>query len=136
MRRVSIAATALVAALGLPGCAGTFIPSGSVTGCFRAIPVAQAEVHDSNAHLEGVHLVPIDHIKGRLAQALEQSGFGVDTPVCAVAFQDNFAPDQVTGAQPGVGGHYAIVVVTSKSLRLVTSYVTDHLPKNFGRRLI
>jgi hypothetical protein len=121
-------------------CNGTPTPgvsNGSVSACYRAIPTARKAIHDPRATLIGVHRIPADRVKARLPAAEQHQLAGDnDTTVCALAFHGRFAPGQVDLAPPDESGSYAIVLVTSKKLRLLDSAVIDHLPRALGGRFV
>ncbi|HET6915803.1 MAG TPA: hypothetical protein VFH56_06900 [Acidimicrobiales bacterium] len=127
-----LGACALVAAC---GSASPGLSNGSVSACYRAIPKGRQAVHDAKATLIGVHRIPADKVRERLPlQEQHQLAADNDTTVCAVAFKGNFSPGQVDLAPPEEYGTYAIVLVTSKKLRLIDSVVLDHLPSALGKR--
>lgn len=129
-----VAAGVLVSACGsaTPG-----LSNGSVSACYRAIPTGRQAVHDSKATLIGVHRIPADKVRQRLPlQEQHQLAADNDTTVCAVAFKGNFSPGQVDLAPAEEHGAYAIVLVTSKKLRLLDSVVLDHLPPSLGKRTL
>jgi hypothetical protein len=132
-------AGAVIAAVllgGVTGCGGIDLQGlrGSVSACYRAIPVAHDAVRDPRAQLLGVHRVPADQVAGHLPPD-QRSTVEKDTTVCAVAFKGPFAAGQVMQAPPADQGEYAIVLVTSRKLELVHSYVLATLPKRFRGRL-
>jgi hypothetical protein len=137
-------AAALIAGLlistGAAGCGATPSPglsNGSVSACYRAIPTARNAIHDPQATLIGVHRIPVDKVQSHLPpQAKSQLEGDNDTTVCAVAFHGKFTPGQVELAPPDVSGTYAVVLVTSKRLKLIDSAVLNHLPRALGRRLV
>jgi hypothetical protein len=128
-----LAATALAGCTnGRPG-----VSNGSVSSCYRAIPVAKAAVHDDHATLIGVHRVPADTVKRRLPSSVQtQLATEDDSVVCSVAFKGTFAPGQVEMAPPAQHGSYAIVLLTSRRLDLVGSVVLGSLPKSLGGRTV
>jgi hypothetical protein len=135
LRGLGVAAVVLVAA----GCSSTTpgVSNGSVSACYRAIPVGRSAVHNSQARLIGVHRVPVDTVRDRLPpSARAELAAEDDTAVCAMAFKGTFTPGQVALAPPGDQGRYAIVLVSSRKLHLVASIVLDHLPHSFGARTI
>ena len=124
----------LVAACGTPR---SFLSNGSVSACYRAIPTARAAVHSSHATLIGVHRVPADRVKGQLSPSAQTTLSGEeDASVCTVAFKGSFAPGQVDLAPPAEQGRYALVLVTSRNLRVLASVVLDQLPRSLGKRTI
>jgi hypothetical protein len=137
--RLALAA-AMVAAAVLAGACGGPTPvvgNGSVSACYRAIPVGRTALHDPKARLIGVHHVPLDYVRSRLpAYARTELARENDTGVCVMAFQGSFAPGQVTLAPSGQHGPYAVVVVSSRKLRLVAAVVLGHLPHAFGGRTL
>lgn len=129
-----LAAGALVSACGsgTPG-----LSNGSVSACYRAIPTGRQAIHDRKATLIGVHRIPADKVRQRLPlQEQHQLAADNDTTVCAVAFKGHFSPGQVDLAPGEESGAYAIVLVTSKKLRLIDSVVLDHLPPSLGKRTL
>ena len=136
----ALAALALVGLLGgLTGGCGTRpgVSNGSVSACYRAIPVGRGALHDSAATLIGVHRVPVEQVRSHLPAA-EQAALDAenDTAVCAMAFRGQFTPGQVDAAPTGQSGSYALVLVSSRRLHLVAAIVLDHLPKAFGGRTV
>ena len=132
-------ALALCAALVGGGCgsAAPGLSNGSVSACYRAIPAGRQAVHDKNATLIGVHRIPADKVRERLPLAEQhQLAADNDATVCAVAFKGHFAPGQVELAPPYESGSYAIILVTSKKLKLIDSVVLDHLPRSLGKRTL
>lgn len=131
---------ALLAAGALVGGCGSATPglsNGSVSACYRAIPTGRQAIHEPKATLIGVHRVAADKVRERLpVQEQQQLAADNDTTVCAVAFKGNFQPGQVDLAPPTASGSYAIVLVSSKRLRLIDSVVLDHLPRALGRRTL
>jgi hypothetical protein len=116
------------------------VSNGSVSACYRAIPTARKAIHDPQATLIGVHRIPADRVRSRLPPAeqhqLDQLAGDNDTTVCALAFHGKFAPGQVELAPAEESGSYAVVLVSSKKLKLIDSAVLDHLPRGLGRRLV
>jgi hypothetical protein len=135
---LAAAATAALVGLAAASCSThPVITNGSVTGCYRAIPTARAAVHSSRASVVGVHRVAADALKGTLPPAAQMVLTGDnDTSVCAVAFKGSFRPGEVALANPGEKGRYALVLVTSRHLRLLASVVLDRLPHSLGKRTI
>ena len=144
MRRLHLAAAALVAGFVLAataaGCGAAPTPgvsNGSVSACYRAIPTARNAIHNPEAALIGVHRIAADEVKSHLPPAEQNQLAGDnDTTVCSLAFHGRFAPGQVDLAPPDESGSYAVVLVTSKKLKLLDSAVLDHLPRSLGRRLV
>lgn len=121
------------------GCGGAApgVSNGSVSACYRAIPVGRNAVHDSKARLIGVHRVPIDTVRNRLPQsARAELAAEDDTAVCAMAFKGPFTSGQVELAPPDETGSYALVLVSSRHLHLVAALVLDQLPSSFGARTV
>jgi hypothetical protein len=113
------------------------LSNGSVSACYRAIPTALAAVHDDHATLIGVHRVAADQVKPHLPPAAQSVLAGDDdTSVCAVAFKGAFTAGQVQLAPPTEQGKYAVVLVTTRHLNVLTSAVLATLPKAFGKRTI
>ena len=124
-------------------CSSTPTPglsNGSVSACYRAIPTARKAIHDSHATLIGVHRIPADKVRSHLPPSeqhqLDQLAGDNDTTVCAVAFHGKFVAGQVELAPPDEFGAYAIVLVSSKKLKLIDSAVLDHLPRALGGRFV
>jgi hypothetical protein len=122
------------------GCGATPTPglsNGSVSACYRAIPTARHAIHDSRATFIGVHRVAADRVGSHLPPSAQSRLSGDnDTTVCAIAFHGKFAPGQVDLAPPGDAGSYAVVLVSSKKLKLIDSAVLNHLPRFLGRRFV
>lgn len=133
--RWRLAVAGVVVALAAAGCGPVHpvVSRGTVADCYRAIPIAKKAIHDPKAKMKGVHRIPARKLRPQVT--LAYGSVAPKTPVCVIAFQGDFAPGQVTDARPDAQGHYAIVVITSKNLRLVTSVVTDRLPRRFAGRL-
>jgi hypothetical protein len=139
MRRPRLLAGSLVFALVLGSCGTTRpgISNGSVSACYRAIPTARAALRNNHASLVGVHRVPADSVRGKLPPTARTVLAGDnDTTVCALSFRGNFLPGQVNLAPPDEAGRYAVVLVTSRHLRLLASAVLDQLPPALGKRTI
>jgi hypothetical protein len=112
------------------------ISNGSTSACYRAIPTATHAVHVKGAKLVGVHRSSTERIRQKLPPTAQgQLNPEMDTTVCAVVFRGTFKPGDVDQAQPGAAGSYAIVLVTSGKLQLLTSFVVPKLPPTLGRRL-
>lgn len=135
--RLVLASVVTLLGLALNGC-GLVPPTPAtpkyVSPCFRGLPEATAALHDRKAKLVGVHRLRLAKLIKRLPKELEVPG-DEKLDVCAFAFKGPFTPDQVDNNQTTTGGEYAIVLVTSKSLRLVASFEVNHLPERFGRPL-
>lgn len=113
------------------------LSNGSVSACYRAIPTARKAIHDAQASVIGVHRIPVDSVESRLPpEAKTQLQGDNDTTVCAIAFHGKFNAGQVDLAPPDVSGTYAVVLVSSKKLKLIDSAVLNHLPRSLGRRLV
>ena len=113
------------------------VSNGSVSACYRAIPVGRSAIHDPAATLIGVHRVPVDTVRSRLpAAAQSQLAADDDTAVCAMSYRGAFQAGQVDLAAPGQEGEYALVLVSSKRLHLVASVVLPELPRAFGGRTV
>jgi hypothetical protein len=139
IRSVAAGLAVLAGAAGLASCGAAgpvslSLNSGSVSACYRGLPTARAALHDPTAKLRGVHRVPVDNLEHKFPTVTMPAGDS-DTQVCAFSFLGEFSPGQVDGAPPNAQGHVAVVVVTSKNLRLVTSYVGDQVPPGLGRRV-
>jgi hypothetical protein len=100
---------------------------GTVSACYRALPIARVALHDNSAKLQGVHRMPFDTLARTLPGVTLPTGDD-DTEVCAFAFTGRFTAGQVTDAPPQSQGSYALVAVDSKHLDLVISYVGAQLP--------
>ena len=135
--RIPSVALALACLLTAAGCGAPHvgISNGSISACYRALPAARSAVHDPKARLVGVHRVPADHIPPRL-RSITSLPHELDVAVCAVAFRGTFAAGQVTGARPGASGKYAVVIITTKHLKILASYVGDRLPRSFRGKLV
>ena len=132
-----VSALAFAATLAACGAPHPGISNGSVSACYRAIPTARAAVHDGHATLIGVHRVPADRVKLHLPPAAQaELGGDDDTSVCAFAFKGTFTPGQVELAPAAEQGKYAVVLVTTRNLYVLTSAVLTSLPKAFGKRTI
>ncbi len=132
-------AVSLAAGSGLAGCGAPTpgVSNGSVSACYRAIPVGSTAVHDRNARLIGVHRIPVDVVRSRLpGWARAELAAENDTAVCAMAFRGRFAPGQVEMAPGSEGGDYALVLVSSRRLHLVGAIVLNNLPRAFGGRTL
>jgi hypothetical protein len=116
-----------------PGISLSFDP-GAVSACYRGLPAARTALHEDSAKLTGVHRVPYDTLHKRLP-TLSMPAVEDDSEVCTFAFDGQFQPGQVTDAPPSSQGTVAVVVISIKKLVLVTSWVGDHLPSAFGRRV-
>jgi hypothetical protein len=129
-----VACLALLTSCGTPR---PGISNGSVSACYRAIPTARDAVHDSHASLIGVHRVTAERVKTLLTAAAQAELTGDnDTTVCAISFKGAFAPGQVELAPVTEQGKYAVVVVTSRHLRLLVSSVLNDLPSSLGGRTL
>jgi hypothetical protein len=128
-----------LAASALSGCHSPppGVSNGSVSSCYRAIPIAKAAIHDVHATLIGVHRIPADTVKHRLPPSAQvELANEDDTVVCAVSFKGSFAAGQVNLAPPPEQGPYAVVLLTSRRLHLVGSVVLSSLPKSLGGRTV
>jgi len=138
--RPALAGILLALTASLPAsCSGARpgVSNGSVTVCYRAIPTARAAVHSPGATLVGVHRLTADQLRRRLPEdGRAQIEAENDTSVCAVTFRGDFASGQVDQAPPGRSGRYAIVVVSSRRLQVLTSIVLDSVPPGLGRRTL
>jgi hypothetical protein len=135
LRRAAAAVAVLAAVSSCSHAPG--VSNGSVSVCYRAIPIGRGAIHEKSAKLIGVHRVPVDTVRSRLpASAQSQLANENDTAVCAMAFRGNFGAGQVQLAAPDQTGDYAIVLVSSLRLHLVGSVVLDQLPPSFGGRRI
>lgn len=137
-RRATLAAAAVVLGTLAAGCATRpGVSNGSVSACYRAIPVGRGAVHDPGAHLIGVHRVPVEQVRDQLPPAVRSTlASEDDTAVCVMAFRGRFGPGQVDAAPTGQQGQYALVLVSSRRLHVVGAVVLDHLPRAFGGRVI
>lgn len=130
---IAVAVTA--AALGGCGAPTPGVSNGSVSACYRAVPVGNRAIHEPGARLIGVHRIPVDAVRSHLPQqARAQLAAENDTAVCAMAFHGRFHPGQVDLAEPTASGDYALVLVSSRHLDLVGAVVLDHLPRALGGR--
>jgi len=123
----------------LAGCGAPHpgVSNGSVSACYRAIPVAKAAVHDKHATMIGVHRIPVDKLRAHLpASAQAELASEDDSQVCAVAFKGTFAPGEVDLAPAGEQGSYAVVLVSSRNSDLIGSAVLTHLPDLLGKRTV
>ena len=135
MAMAGILVASTVAACGAAPSPG--LSNGSVSACYRAIPTARKAIHDPQATLIGVHRIPIDQVESRLPpEAKSQLQGDNDTTVCSIAFHGKFPPGQVDLAPPDKSGTYAVVLVSSKKLKVIDSAVLNHLPRSLGRRLV
>lgn len=132
----SLTSLALTALLTATACTTTpGVSNGSVSVCYRALPLGRAAIHDRHAKLIGVHRVPVEAVRTHLpATAQYELAADDDTSVCAISFKGAFRAGQVDLAPPGQSGDYALVLVSSKKLHLVATVVLTHLPKAFGGR--
>ena len=106
------------------------ITNGAVSACFRALPTARGAIHDPKARFQGVQRIPADYVKRRL----HISVLPTDTEVCAFAFRGSFSAGQVDAAPITESGPYAVVLVTSRRLHLLRSFVGARLPARFSHR--
>jgi hypothetical protein len=133
------AGVALLAGGGLLSSCGTdpaslSLSAGSVSPCYRGLPAARIALHEDDAKLKGVHRLQVDKLRPAFPNVTLPPGDD-DTEVCTFSFEGKFTPGQVTGAPSNSRGPYAIVVVSSKELSLVTSYVGSALPKDFSHQV-
>lgn len=113
------------------------VSNGSVSACYRAIPTARAAAHDKTAAVIGVHRIPVGRVLGRLpASAKTVVSSDNDSTVCVVSLRGAFGPGQVELAPSDEQGRYAVILFTSRHLRLVASAVVSDLPKAFGGRVL
>ncbi|MDE3202734.1 MAG: hypothetical protein KGQ66_00765 [Acidobacteriota bacterium] len=133
-KHVVLAASLLL----LGACSNTpGVSNGSVSVCFRAIPVGRSAIHAHHASLIGVHRVPVDAVRRHLPPAAQaQLTAENDTSVCVMAFRGDFTSADVELAPPGRSGHYALLLVTSRQLKLIASVVLESLPRAFGGRTV
>ena len=126
-----------VSAVTACGTAGVSISvnPGAVSVCYRGLPTARNALNDRSAKLNGVHREPFDNLHKRVPSITMPVGDD-DTEVCTFAFTGTFRPGQVTGAPTAEQGTVALIVVSSKKLELVTSWVGNQLPKSFGGRRV
>jgi hypothetical protein len=129
-----VAGLALAAAAAGCGVPHPGINNGAVSGCFRAIPTARADVHNPNARMVDVDRLAADKAFNRLSPQTPTTA-DLDTSVCAVVFEGTFDPGQVELAPPTASGHYAIVLVTDRTLTVVGAYLANHPPGNLGAHL-
>jgi hypothetical protein len=131
-------AAAILATL-LAGCRAPHpgVSNGSVSACYRAIPTARAAAGDKHATLIGVHRIPVDRVLGNLpASAQTVVSSDDDSTVCVVSLKGDFGPGQVQLAPSDEQGRYAVILLTSRHLKLVASAVVSDLPKAFGGRVL
>ena len=127
----------LVCALALAGCGGTGLTLGrrAVSSCYRAIPTALAATGDPHARMVGVHALGLRQVRHQLPALVDALPVG-DGRVCAVAVKGPFPAGQVRRARdPGTAGRFAIVLVDARDLHVLTSWVTDRLPRRLGSRV-
>ncbi len=120
----------VVASVALAGCGGSGLrlEARSVSACYRTIPTAVADSHDSDARLLGVHHLRLELLRRRNASLLA-AWPGGDPTVCTIALEGPFRPGQVEGAPPSAAGRFALLVLDVRTGRLLVSTVTDHLPR-------
>jgi hypothetical protein len=106
----------------------------TVSDCFRALPVAKSAVHEQSARFIGVMRGAADHIQSELPGSAVPPDD--DTEVCALAFRGSFSAGQVDGAPSAEVGPYAVVIVTSRKLMLLQSFVGAQLPIRFTHHLV
>ncbi|MDQ6785111.1 MAG: hypothetical protein M3063_17095 [Actinomycetota bacterium] len=141
MRRTRVvAATVAVTVAGTVGsaCSRPSVPTmsnGSVSACYRAIPTASGALHEPKAKLLGVHRVPADEVIARLPPA-DRGSIDQDTTVCSLAWKGTFAAGQVDLAKPGTAGSYAVVLVTSRHLKVLATFVLHSIPKRLQGRFV
>jgi hypothetical protein len=113
------------------------LSNGSVSACYRAIPAARTVVRNGDATLVSVHRMAADKVRRQLSsQAQLTLSKDNDTSVCAVAFKGPFEPGQVDLAPPDLTGRYALVLVSSRNLRVLAAAVLNQLPRSLGKRTI
>lgn len=138
LRRAGLAAGVAVSGLVLAACSAhpsIALNSGKINACYRAFPVAVSALHSkTRPQFRGVHRVAADNIERRFPQVTLPPGDN-DKIVCAFAFHGSFKAGQVSMAPAGEQGSFAIVLVTSQHLHVVTSFVGDNLPLRFSRHL-
>lgn len=138
-RRLGAAVAGAVAAAALSGCSAhptININGGAINGCYRAYPVAVSALHSTTRpQFKGVRRLAADALEKKFPTITVPQGES-DRVVCAFAFHDtNFHAGQVEAAPANEQGSYAVVLVTSKHLRVIRSYVGDSLPERFSHRL-
>jgi hypothetical protein len=126
----AMAATALGWAVAGCGVPHPGISNDSVSACFRAIPAARNAINDPSARMVSLHRVVADKVVP--SPLAPPTTVDLDTEVCAVVFEGTFSSGQVDLAPAGQQGHYAVVLVASKNLRLVAAYVVDQPPPHLG----
>jgi hypothetical protein len=85
----------------------------------------------------GVHRVPVDQVLAYLTPSdVSSLGADNDTELCVMTFKGTFAAGQVELAPGTERGDYALVLVTTKKLKLIASAVIDHAPRGFGGRTV
>lgn len=132
---VVAAALAVLPDLGCSSAPG--VSNGSVSACYRAIPVGRRALHEKSAKLIGVHRIPVDQVRSHLPPGeQDQLAAENDTAVCEMSFRGDFKSGQVDMAAAGASGRYALVLVSSKKLHLVGSVVLQKLPQALGGRTV
>ncbi len=120
----------LAAVAGISGCAGGRISLGTAAGsCFRALPPAQAAVHDEG-RLVGVRRVSAATLRARLPHDVTLASLP-DQELCVFAFNGTYDRGAVTGAHNTNVGHYAIIAVSTNRPAVVGAFVVDQLPTRF-----
>lgn len=126
----AVVAVAVAAMAILAGCGG---PRSSLNTdasvCFRSLAVAGDAVHHKGK-LVGVRRVSAREFAAHMPEAKDVGPH----PVCVVAYQDDYRPGDVVGAQPAASGRFAVVGVTTGTPSLVGARVTDRLPFRFHHR--
>lgn len=137
VRRALTAGAIAIGAVVGAGCSShvPHMSNGSVSACYRAIPAASGVLHEPKAHLIGVHRIPADRVAAHLPPR-DRATIDNDTQVCAVAWRGAFNPGQVDGARATDHGRYAIVLVTSRHLKVLSTFVMDQLPHRFQGRFV
>jgi hypothetical protein len=103
------------------------------SGCYVALPSAQAAVHDKGA-LHGVLLVSVTSLR-KLRQL---HTIATATPsrkvqrVCLVAFTGHFSAASVAMPHGRPVGHFAVVVVEYPDNHVLGTVIFSHTPVHFG----
>lgn len=134
-----VALAGIAALSGIPAACSTTpgVSNGSVSSCYRAIPVGRNALHDPHAELIGIHRVPVDQVRSHLPIAAQNElAAEDDQQVCEMSFRGYFTAGQVDLAPAAQSGQFALVLVSSKRLHLIGSVVLETLPRAFGGRVV
>jgi hypothetical protein len=137
--RVVMAAAVTVTA-GLTACEKPTAVASSVSPCFRVLPIAHAALGNQGSR------TPVDVARAR-GSAIPKLPFrrrtrpttttiaGVPTSVprqrdvCLIAYRGPFDPNRISTLNgPLRAGRYAVVVVSVRTQRVVSVFLTDRLP--------